>query len=111
MSQYLPLGTRVTATDTLVRRVGPGVVDGQYQPEAKEWIRHGDQAAWAVPHPVGGVITGVRTLANGHRHWIGYDEGVAFVPSAHLRVYVIAFDLHRRPAYALIDDVRTEVAR
>lgn len=46
-----------------------------------------------------GIIIGKRTLANGKRHYIGYDEGIAFIPEEYFTAYLIAYDLARKPVY------------
>lgn len=52
-----------------------------------------------------GIIVGKRTLAEGNAEW---DEGYStFVPKSHLRAYLVAFDLKRRPVYVMASDLRS----
>lgn len=57
------------------------------------------------PSPRSGVVIGTRTLANGERHYLGYEEGIAFIPEETFRAYLVAYDLHRNPVYVLEEHI------
>lgn len=92
LSNNVALGDRVEFTAHLERAVNSLVRNG------REWRR------WITPGPArSGIIIGKRTLANGVVEW---EENYSyFVPGEHLRVYLVTFDLHRKPVHVLPEDV------
>lgn len=108
MSDYLPLGTRVTfdMADTLGRH-------SDRLPTGHP-ARHGYLKVWrSNPYAKRGttqtgVIAGVRTLADGYASWPYSDEPIVFYPESHFPAYLVAFDLRRKPVYLRIEDVRPE---
>lgn len=118
--ELLPFGARVIFTHALRRHVhyntsitvqgwsGPVKRDG----DVKTWHPEPMLGCTRIPETGRtGIVIGVRTLANGLREYLGYEEGIAFVPAEHLRAYVIAWDMGRKPALVLPEHVKAEAAR
>lgn len=55
---------------------------------------------------VEGIIIGTRTLVNGIRDYIGYEEGYQFIPKERVKVFLVAFDMRQNPVYVLPEDLR-----
>lgn len=66
----------------------------------KEWAIKPHQSEWRE-----GVVVGVRHVQNGIRRYIG-EDGYTWEPDDYLKVYLIAFDLHRKPVHVRLEDVR-----
>jgi hypothetical protein len=68
---------------------------------------HYDDTVWyAIEGPVReGIIIGKRTVSNGERHWIGPEEGSAYIGKRYFPVYLIAFDLGRKPQLVRPEDI------
>lgn len=107
MADYLPIGTPVVAADTLERVTEYRRVDPlPYSARVKRWERKHRHMTWRKPDPVRGIVVGVRHLANG---WTSSeDHGEEFHRTDGVTAYLIAFDLHRAPVFALVDDVTPE---
>lgn len=58
-------------------------------------------------HPREGVIVGKRTIWDGERYLIGYEEGYSFLPVSHQEAYLVAFDLRRKPVFVAVEDLAT----
>ena len=71
-----------------------------YPTTRREWVteRYPGQPE---PEPTEGIVIGVRWLANGENVRLSWEEGVEFRPEERFRAYLVAFDLHRRPAFVL----------
>lgn len=52
-----------------------------------------------------GIVVGVRTLSNGERVYIGYEEGLTFAPEEHFTAYLVAFDMRRKPVHVRPEDL------
>jgi len=94
------LGQRVRYAEHITRRYArPGEFD------------RGDKVWANDPWPGGknsggeGIIVGKRTLSEGQTHWIGSDEGTAYIPKKHFTAYVIAYDLRRKPVHVLPEHI------
>lgn len=48
-----------------------------------------------------GILIGKRTLVNGERDFLGYDEGVAFRRGESFSAWLVAYDMQRNPVYVL----------
>jgi len=93
MSDY-QLGQRVRFTEPLRREFTHDGKTGR-----KVW--RVDPAIEAIE----GVVVGKRTLANGIRHLIGYDEGISFIKEETFTAYLIAYDLRRKPVHVLPEHI------
>lgn len=74
------LGDRVTSPTRLRRRVA------------------GDRKTWEAEvflGPVTGILVGTRVLQNGHKVWLGPDEGWGWKQEGTVRAALIATHLHR----------------
>jgi hypothetical protein len=108
--KYLPLGTHVRASDTLVRVTLPAAPNPR-----RAWVRWGSQEAATPrystgPVPAGGIVVGARTLANGDLLALYYDEQPRLTRIESIPVYLIAHSLHEKPVIAHYHDVRPAVA-
>jgi len=48
---------------------------------------------WEGEKPVAGIIVGMRTVKEGRSEYWGSEEGYRFVPSKHIRVYLVAISM------------------
>lgn len=66
----------------------------------KVWIRH------AVRPSCPAIVVGVRTLSNGKVDYSAAEvDGVQYNPTEFLQGVLVAYDLRRRPAFALAEDL------
>ena len=91
MSGEFTLGQPVMFTNPLQRCVG----EYERGRETKTW-----ESTWGPEFgpALKGIIVGKRSLADGHRVYLGEDEGLAFAPTARFPAYMVAFDMNRKPA-------------
>jgi hypothetical protein len=82
------LGQRVTVREALHRHYRGGL---------KVWE---SERGWAYPYDRTGIVTGVRSLANG-KIIHGYEEGNVFISQERFRAYIVTFDIYRKPWLAL----------
>lgn len=90
----LEFGQKVYITHRLRRR--SKTLDGR-----KFWVPVTDfgQLEDIDPCEREGIIIGKRTLADGKRVWEDYNY--TFLPERHFLAYVVAWNMHRNPAYVL----------
>lgn len=55
--------------------------------------------------PVEGLVIGKRTLSNGFREYMGFEEGVSYDPTDHFEAYLVATDIRKKPFYTLKEDL------
>lgn len=93
----MKLGQEVKAAAHLVRKtiIKPGQGWGF---AGKEWHRS------VYPEARAGILVGLRTVTDGHRVNLG-EEGIAYKATAHHRVALVSFDLHRAPRFVLLADL------
>lgn len=96
---FYDFGERVQFTHHLHRRVR--CLDGPSYKVLKVWE--------AEPYRAEGIVLGLRTLADGERVFLGYEEGIAFAPSGHFRAYLIAYSGHHNPVYVLPEHITGRV--
>jgi len=104
----LELGTRVTFSREAFRVHRE---DGKRFWEAPEWQE-------GLPQfPKAGVVVGIRQLQNGHQQYARYNannytmEGEdRWVVEETVKVYLVAYDLRKRPVYVFPEHVKPEVA-
>ena len=90
------LGTRVRASDRLVRKV-------DYRTGRKDWIRYLDWIRKAVS--VEGIYIGCRTYQNGVVHYGGAEEMTYFEPDGYVSVWLIVTHGNLNPIPVLPEDV------
>jgi hypothetical protein len=102
------LGQRVRYSKPLQRVTTTEFRNGQAR-TMKRWVRW--PYHWTGGDYPGiqgtGFIVGKRTLQNGERYYIGYEEGLTFVrtPGEDQEAYMVAFDLRRKPIFVLEGDL------
>lgn len=75
------------------------------------WVRLREQCRhWWDPKKHGkdreGILIGWRTVSDGWRDHIGYEEGYAWVPVVHYRVALVVFSDHENPVRVFPSDLR-----
>lgn len=91
-------GARYLVSAYLVRKTV--FTSGGWSDAKKEWQRA------VLPDLRPGVLIGLRTVSNGRRVSLG-DEGIAYKAESYIRVALVAFDLHSKPALVLLTDLYT----
>ncbi|MFS0832018.1 hypothetical protein ABC337_15310 [Arthrobacter sp. 1P04PC] len=93
----LQLGQRVRFSTHLRRKTKIG--EGYYADITKVWTT---EAYPGKQYDGGeGIIIGKRTLANGKNQYNGYDEPIMFIPKERISVWLVAFDINRKPVHVL----------
>lgn len=93
------IGQRVIFTHPLSRR---HTYNAQRNRSGRAWVPEPYDRDAATEQE--GVIVGKRTLANGDAH---FEEWVpVFTPTEHFQAYLIATDLHRKPVFVRVENVR-----
>lgn len=100
MSGVFALGDRVKFSRNLTRSSYPEI-----DPRANRtrYIKRWKPSNFIDPRE--GVIVGKRTIWDGERYLIGYDEGYTFSPVSHQEAYLVAFDLRRKPVFVAAEDL------
>lgn len=110
MTTDYQLGDRVTFTHTLHRR-GRGLPERAWTIVRKEWTVEDYDGHTPPPNPREGLVIGKRTLVNGDRDYLGFEEGYGFIPREYVTAYVVAYDMRRKPVYVLPEHLAPKETR
>ena len=96
---WVTIGTRVHATDTLIRTTESHDYPG---PDRRVWVTAAENGKGH--RPVDGVIVGIRTLSDGKLVPSG-DYSTAYITEHPFKAVWIATSVDKRPVYARLADV------
>lgn len=100
--QEFELGDRVKFSRNLVRK-GEREFNGANPAARSRYMKRWVPDSRIIERD--GVIVGKRTIYDGERDHIGYDEGYIFVKESQQEAYLVATNLRQNPVYVAPDEM------